>query len=289
MIIAHSRPIGIVWTVSGSGASIDSPTEQLDDGRPDSVTAFTWRDGTQNTSTQWKLRAEWEASNEAIVPGLVGLSNIDLPVGTKVVVAFRRASDTVGTYPYSPTGYVSFQRIVEGPSGERTVWLAFQPGASPVVGCEISIFNDVNGVASIIASAEFTIGEAFIGAMEEVCPALQPTEDAVDPTVTSFTWNNQPYPLPGVPYRTLQLNLRTANELTWINSYKSLMAKINRGQSCAYALTFRDRAGNFDPVRLHANMMIGIATKTASHRHIANGFWDSGQISVTEAPIPTNP
>jgi hypothetical protein len=287
MIIGHSRPSGVTWTVSGSGAAINSPTAQLDDGRPDSVTAFTWRNGTQNTSTQWKLRADWEGVSPAISPGLVGLSNVDLPEGTKVVVAFRRASDTPGTYPYSPTGYVSLQRIVEGPSGERTAWLAFPSGASPVVGCEISIFNDVNGVASIVASAEFTIGEVFIGAADEICPALQPTEDTVDPTVSTFTWNNQPYEIPGTPYRTLAFQLRTASELTWINTYKPLMAKINRGQSCAYALTFRDRDGNFDSIRLHANMLIGIATKTASRRHVARGYWDSGQINVTEAPIPT--
>src|SRR5690349_17335448 len=124
MRIGHSRPTDITWTVSGGGASIDTSTYELTDGRPDSLTSFTWRDGTQNTSTEWKLRGEW--SSGAIVPGLVGLMNIDLPVGTKVQVAFRRSTDSAGTYPYAADANVTSQRIVEGPAGERTAWFAFE-------------------------------------------------------------------------------------------------------------------------------------------------------------------
>jgi hypothetical protein len=228
--------------------------------------------------------AEW---TDAIVPGIVGISNIDLPTGTKIQVAFRRESDSPGTYPYAGVAYVTLQRIQEGPRGERTAWFLFQNTSTPVVGCKISIYNDVNGSADIVASQSFTIGEIFIGAADDVCVGLAASIDQVDPTVNAFSWNNQPYVSPGIPYRQLNFKLQTADESVWFDSYEPLLAKIDRGQFGAFVISWKDSAGNFDAIKLHRYALIGIANKQPNRTHVARGIYDSGQMQVIESPIPT--
>ena len=284
MIFGHSRPAGISWSVTGTGASIDTDdTADLTDGRPDTVVPFTWISGTQNLSSVMGIVGEWTG---AIVPGIVGISNIDLPAGTKIEVAFRRASDTPGTYPYSASGYVTSQRIQEGSRGERTAWFLFQ-GTTPVVGCRILIYNDVNGSPTIVASQAFNIGDIVIAETDDICVGLTASIDQVDPTVNQFSWNNQPYTSPGVPYRQLNFSLRTADESVWFDSYEPMLAKIDRGQICAYVLSYKDSAGNFSAKKLHRYALIGIATKQPTRAHVVRGTYSSGQFQVVESPIPT--
>lgn len=284
MIFGHSRPPDIDWRITGTGASIDTDEADLTDGRPDTVVEFTWRSGSQNTSTVTGLEADW---SDPIVPGLVGVSNIDLPAGTKVAVSFRRESDPPLNYPYSADGHVTFQRVVEGPRGERTAWFVFDNTSTPVVGMRISIYNDVNGVADIVASQIFHIGEIFIGAADDICVGLEASIDQIDPTVAQFSWNNQPYVSPGTPYRQLNFRLRTASETTWRETYLPMLAKIDRGQTGAFVLSWTDASGNFDADVLHQHALIGITTKQPTQTHRQKRFYDSGAMAVIEAPIPT--
>lgn len=286
MFVGHSRPSGGTWSVSGTGAAILSDASNLEDGRPDTLTAMRWLSGTQNTSSVFRLRYDWTSG--AIVPRLVGLSNLSLPAGTKVTASFRRAGDTAGTYPYTPTAYNATQRIVEGPAGERTAWIMLPDGATPVVGVEIQIWNDVNGVASIPASQQFTNGEAWVSGGTDVPIATTPTMTTIDPTVTNWSTNNQPYTVPGTPYRQFQFALATANIATWRNVYAPLLAKINRGARCFYCVSLYDRPGAaFSAEALHADGLIGVSTALPQRKHNQVGIWDSGTCSVTESPIPT--
>lgn len=285
MFVGHSRPSG-TWSISGTGAAIVSAPENLDDGRPDSVCALTWLTGTQNTSSVLRLRLDWTSG--AIVPRLVGLSNITLPVGTKVTASFRRSGDPPGDYSYTPTAYNGTQRVVEGPAGERTAWILLPDGATAVIGAEIQIWNDVNGSASIVAAAPFYIGEAWVSSGTDVPIAINPQIQPMDPTVNNWSTANQPYTVPGTPYRQFQFSLVTSDAQTWRNSYAPLLAKINRGQRCFYCPTIYDRPGaSFSADALHADGMIGLCTTLPSKRHNQVGIWDSGTCSVTEIPVPT--
>lgn len=283
MIFGHSRPLDIEWDITGAGASIDTDSSDLTDGRPDSVVEFTWRSGVQNTTIVTALQADWTTP---VRVGLVGISNIDLPAGTKIEVAFRRATDSAKNYPYTNGPFVTSQRIVEGPRGERTAWFVFA-GTTPIVGAQISIYNDVNGVADIVASQIFHIGEIFIGASDDICVGLEASIDEIDPTVAQFSWNNQPYVTPGTPYRQLNFRLRTASEMTWREKYLPMLAKIDRGQTGAFVLSWTDASGNFDADVLHQHALIGITTKQPTQTHRQRRFYDSGAITVVEAPIPT--
>lgn len=286
MFVGHSRPAGGTWSVSGTGAAIVAGIDGIDDGRPDTVTALKWITGTQNTSSVFRLRYDWTSG--AIVPRLIGLSNLSLPPGTKVTASFRRAGDTAGTYPYTPTAYNATQRVVEGPSGERTAWIMYPGGATPVIGCEWQIWNDVNGVASIPAGMQFYDGEAWVSAGTDVPIATTPQDQPIDPTMTNWSPTNQPYTNPGTPYRQFQFALATANAEVWRNAYKPLLAKINRGQRCFYCVSIYDRPGSpFSADALHADGLIGVCTTQPARKHNQNGIWDSGTCSVTESPIPT--
>lgn len=278
MIIGHSRPAGITWSVSGTGAAIVSPTDQLTDDRPDTLTAFTWLTGTQNTSSVLRLRGDWTSG--AIIPQLAGLSNISLPVGTKIQVAFRRASDPAGTYPYAPTMYNATQRIVGGPRGEKTAWLVPSDVATPVVGVEFQIYNDVNGVASIVAGQQFWIGEAVVCPVIDFCPAQKPSIEIIDPTTFKPT-------IPGIPFRRLNFAIRTDDQSKYIGDYARLIAKIDRGQSAVYVLRWKNPDDTFSADLLHAHAFIGKATKLPSAQHESGALFSSGVCTVDEDPIPT--
>jgi hypothetical protein len=293
MLIFHSRPSDIVWTVVGLGATQVGPSSNLIDGRPDTLSAFTWLTGLQNTASVLKLRGDWTSG--AIVPRLAGLSNLSLPVGTKMQVAFRRVGDGVGTYPYAGTQLNAAQRVFQGARGERTAWIVLAAAATPVIGVEIQIYNDVNGVASIVAAAPFTIGEAVMAAGDEIDIDEDWTLETIDPTTTNYSWNRQPYAVPGCPYRQLSMKLLADDDVKYLGDaaaptatdYEQLFAKCDRGKSAIYIPRYTDDTGAFSPQFLHRTAVMGIATKLPRATHKSGPIFDSAAITVVESPIPT--
>lgn len=288
MLIGFDRPDAI-WTVSGTGASITAAIDNIDDGRPDTLTRLQWISGTQNTSSVFKLRADW---TDGIVPRIAGLSNISLPVGTKVQVRFRRASDTAGTYPYEPTqALAAYQRVFEGPRGERTAWILYDDGATAVVGCEIQIYNDVNGAATIVASALFDVGEAVVAGGADVKLALGPSRTPIDPSTQSFSWESTPYTTPGLPYRQLSVKFAIDQESAFVGGgmdIETLLGRIDRGQRAVYVQSYTDAAGNYSAQLAHRYALIGIATRLPVISHEPNSvrLYSTGDLTIVESPIP---
>lgn len=103
----------------------------------------------------------------------------------------------------------------------------------------------------------------------------------------NFSWSNQPYPVPGTPYRGMQMELATASEAIWRTVYDPLLAKMDRGQFCAYILCYKDMAGPFDGDLLHYYAMQGLMTRPPSRPHYARDIFKSGQLTIVESPIPT--
>jgi hypothetical protein len=294
MIFGHSRPRDIVWTVYGTpGALMVSSPANLSDGRPDTLARLQWMTGTQTTASVLHLRGDWTSG--AIVPRIAGLSNLSLPVGTLIGVSFRRSTDAVGTYPYTPAMQATTQRVFQGPRGEQTAWLIVNPGATAIVGVDIAIFNDVDGTASIPASSQFTLGEAPITAGTEIDIDTTWDMTTIDPTTVAFSWSRQPYSVPGCPYR--QLTVKTPMDVQTayfgdiatptVVDYEELMAKLDRGQSCVYIPRYLDAAGAFSVQLLHRTAIIGVATMLPKATHKAGPYFDSTPITVVEAPIPT--
>lgn len=291
MKIGHSRPVGGIWSLSGTGAAFLTSTANLADGRPDTVDRLQWLSGAQSTSSVLRLRCEFD---DAIVPGMVGISNCSLPVGTLIRARYRRASDPVGTYPYNPAAQNEGQRLIQGVRGERTWWVVLNPGATPVKGVEYQFENNVGGSAVIPASSTFELGDVIIVATDEVVIDKDWSDEWVDPTVTDFSWSRQPYSKPGTPYRVLNFQLPLRHQKKYFGDatapslldYEELVAKLDRGQRCVYVPRWQNPDGTFAEGLLHRTARIGIATKLPKFNHRAGPNFDSTAFTVIESPIP---
>lgn len=285
MLIGHSRPAATL-SIAGTGATITAGSDQIADGRPDTLTAFTFNTGAQNTGVHMDIQLDWTG---AITPRAVGLSNLSLPVGTKIDVLFKRATDG-STYPYAPPMYASMQRIVAGPRGERTAWLLPKPGATPVVGVAIRVWNDVNGIASLAAGAPFTIGEAWVSDGTDYDIDTDWTDVATDPTVTNASASGQPFGVVGVPYRDLTFSLLADGETVVYGGAEDpdiLAARIDRGQTCLFVPRYMDVNAAFSADMLHRSARLARATSLPGRTHLSGPIFGSNKFTVREIPIPT--
>ncbi len=282
----------VVWTVSGTGAALVSAPENLDDGAPDTLTAFTFNTGAQTHGDHLPLARRLDVRSDRARIG--GFSNLLLPPGTKLQMAFRRPGDAAATYPYVPAMENNGQRIVLGDMGERRVWILVKTGAVPVIGVEYQIINDVNGVASLPPGLPFQGGEAVITAGTDMPIDKEWGDDPIDPTVVNYSPNRQPYPDPGTPYRQLDFKMPLARMKQVYGDpadasaldYKALFAKMNRGQTCVYVTRYLDEAGVFSAQLLHDTAMLGIATKLPKLNHKAGPLFVSDSGTIIESPIP---
>lgn len=284
MLIGHSRQPPTL-SIAGTGATIVAGADQVADGRPDTLTAFTFNTGVQNTGIHMDIQLDWTT---AIVPRAVGLSNISLPVGTKIDVLFKRATDG-STYPYAPTMYASTQRVVAGPRGERTAWLLPQPGATAVIGAAIRVWNDVNGSASLAAGAAFTVGEAWVSDGTDYDIDTDWTDVATDPTVTNASGSSQLFGVIGVPYRELTFSLLADGETVvygGANDPDVLAARIDRGQTCLFVPRYTDANYAFSADMLHRSARLARATSLPGRTHISGPVFGSNKFTVREVPVP---
>lgn len=286
MRIGFGRPAAVTWSVSGIGAAILSPTKQLDDDRPDTLTALRWISGTQNTSSVLRLRADWAVAQRV---GVVGFSNILLPAGTKVTASLRRSTDAPGTYPYVPAMLSAQQRVVEGVHGERTAWLLLETPVPNIVGVEFQIWNDVNGASPIVASSTFHVGEAWISDSTDICPDVRPSINRPMTTVAR-RFNGASYLLPDLPRREGSFALRKAKQDAYFGAtgsdLESLIARFDQGQVGLFMLQIRDEAGTYSPQLAHRYAMIGDASSLPSVSHLEARIWESSTMTIVERPIP---
>lgn len=150
MILSYTRPPQILWSLVGTGAEFLTDPVRLTNGRPNSSTRIQWLSGAQTTSSVLTLRCNVTADEQSIrMAGLIGTT---LPVGTKVVCKRLLSLSWTGSQQ---------QRVIERSDGVRVVWFYFDPLVYPYRGFEFEIYNDVDGVASILADSTFEIGEAW--------------------------------------------------------------------------------------------------------------------------------
>lgn len=281
MIVGHPVPSQITWSLSGTGAAFLS-TVQIGM-RPGAQTAIRWLSGTQTTSSVLKLRGEWTG---AVVPGMLHIAGTSLPAGTKITVAWRRSSDPDGTYPYAPSALNNPQRIVAGPRGGKSCTIILEPGATEVVGVEVTIWNDVDGSASIEADSTFTISAVIPCSTTDVRIAAGVETAMMDPTVTSNSMNRTSYSAASLPYRQMSCAFRTASLDDWMEQYEQLIACIDRGQYAVYVPRSTDTAGAFSARIAQAEAMIGVATKLPSRKHVALEWHSAAGLVVDEVPVP---
>lgn len=176
--------LSFVMGGSAPGSTFTTPTDgsALADGRTGEVQGCQWIGGVQNTSAYVEITVTISSALDATARlGVIGIMNSSLPAGTKVVVQ-------------SIT-----QRLVADSRGQRNAWFVPQTTGNSFT---VRIYNDVNGVASIVALSEFSIGEIYVGRAISLCTLLDspPNRALQDPTSTARTAGGQIRALMRKPY-----------------------------------------------------------------------------------------
>ncbi|MBN8714154.1 MAG: hypothetical protein J0H50_09270 [Xanthomonadales bacterium] len=225
MLISHSRPSDIAWSLIGTGAAWLTDADVLTNGRPAAAARLQWLSGTQTTASVLTLRGTWTT---ACAPRVVALLGLTLPVGTLITLAFRRPADADYTY----LADLPSQRVVQLPDGSRCAWFALDAGLDPVIGVEYRIHNDVNGSASIAAGSAIDIGEAWVGPTFEVCLRRSMQDHVIDPTAKRRSYGSQTFASQRLPYRSIQLELVPQRD-TAIGDVRALRGQVMQAERMA--------------------------------------------------------
>lgn len=209
-------------TISGSapGAAFLTDPANMVDGRTGTVTSCRWPGGTQTTASFVRLTISVASPYESIPAlGVSGLINvIGLPAGTLVRIG-----------PSLPVA-VS-QRLTPGFRDELSAWV-IPTSATTGTTTSIWIYNDVNGVASIPASASFAIGDVFVGRLVGLPTLLQgsPGGGMIDPTTRSISYGAQFNPRMRKVVRTQSATLGKFSGADAIGPYSSILDGGNPSQ-----------------------------------------------------------
>ena len=177
MWIAYTPPTDPMVSISDGTFVGDSDGSELFNGQPRDVSRAQWPSGTMTTSTTIAVQATFPSMPLPAVGAFLGLS---LPAGTKVVIKARADGN-------SATG----RTILRSDGTVGLVWyfakVAHWPTIEPaddinITGIKITIYNDVNGSASIAASSFSDLGEVFISPADYI-----PLQRAISSAVVSRT------------------------------------------------------------------------------------------------------
>jgi hypothetical protein len=187
MLINYNPDYVLTFTVDGSasGAAFTAPDDgsNLADGRTGSVQGFKWIGGTQSLASYVEITCTIASATDSPKSlGAVNVCNVSLPAGTKIVV-----------------GGVT-QRLVSDARGERNAHFVLHATTSSTF--TVRIYNDVNGAPSIVADAEFAVGEIFVGRCIKLCTlsAGNPSRTLQDPTAVTQSAEDELWPLFRKPY-----------------------------------------------------------------------------------------
>jgi hypothetical protein len=173
-----SQHTNAAFVTPSSGANLFS-------GRTGAGQLCVWDTGTQSTATTVTITLTPTTAYESPAAwGFLGVFNIvGLPAGTKVVV----------------NGVT--QRLVAGVRGELNAMFLPQIKSATLT---VTIFNDVNGAASIVSGTQFYIGQIYPGraiALPMLLDGTQPSMTLNDPTAYNRASGLQLYQLMRKPYR----------------------------------------------------------------------------------------
>ena len=180
MEILHSQPTGIAF----SGATYLTGTGALTDSKPAKATRIEF-DGVSTTDFV-SVTSVWQTPT--VIRGMHVIFQGGIPSGARAEAAGKRLADP--GYDYDLGGNSLTAETVERPDGTVMVTFLFD-GADPIVGIDLTIYNDANGAA--FATGYIDIGEIFIGQGYSCC--IRPTLSIglIDPTVEDYTLGNQPH------------------------------------------------------------------------------------------------
>lgn len=290
MQFGYSRPSPITPAIAGTGASFVTPASALFNGRPADATRVQWLSGAQTTASVVQIQATW---SKAIVPGIVGLFGLNLlglasSAGLKFVFMGQRVGDT--GFPYVLGGNTALVRSVTRSDGSTCAIGVCDAGLTPIIGLQMSIYNDQNGAANIAASQNIDLGDLWVSPSFDADIEADWKLSFVDKmnsnvsTRTSINW--QPWTVPYPPARTLSASKKNMQfSDAYVDGtnpcYQTMRTLAGNGQ-VSVQIPRWGKSGAVDAASVHATAVFGLSTFNELDR--ANGELFS--LSWTQQEIP---
>lgn len=272
MLLAHPLIAPASWTLTGGAWLTDSAA--LCDRSPAAAARFTWPDGDQTTATTATLTADF--GEQAV--GALALLATTLPAGAKVELRGKRAVDS--DYTYALGGGALTQRLAVFPDGTvGGVWI-FGDDIDALTGLQITLYNDVDGVAALVAAAAYDIGEIAAGTVVTIPHQTGWTDDGVDPSTSTRTLGSQSNRVARPGYRKITVTPvyasaaeARAGGLSDGSDWTTLAARLRHDP---YALAI------VEPAAAQATTIFGPVTRVPKRDSLAGPYYQPSQLTIEE-------
>lgn len=276
-LLFYRRPVSPEWTIAGTGAQFESDVA-LSDGNPGVLTSLRWlSDLTPAIIDYVAVRADWPTALQIRGAWMLGLAleGGAFPEGVKFEVRGKRTGDS--GYPYTLGGNALTEVSQELPDGSIGICWLFAESLDPLIGIEIRIFNDVDGVTWADSETYVRIGEADAGEGTAVCVAPGWSRERLDQTEAERTRGSQLHEVERVNYDAVDVTLApTSGDNAFRQGLDtgSDFQRVNVHLTKAFARAMvyvrtEDGNGTFSSTNLHATALFGRA-KPQRMSHVPN-------------------
>lgn len=199
MLIAYKLPADWTYTISTSWITPDN--EVLHDNSPAELVRFAWDDTDPQTTGNTVIIGATRAT--AFVARAGCLLGTSFPVGLKVEILGKRAADP--GYSYDLGGNSMTQKTVRFADGTVGLYWVFDEGLDPIVGYQVTFYNDVAGSPSILPEAAVDIGQIRVGPAVLIPHEVGWSDGPRDPSIIRRTLGGQVQRVGRTPWRTGKL------------------------------------------------------------------------------------
>lgn len=231
------------------------------------------------------IRASW--TSQTVLAGGWIIFDRQVPAGVRVEIRGKRLADA--GYTYALGGNALTQRTVQRDDGTIAIAWVFDEGLDPVVGYEVHVFDDANGL--IYVDGYIDIGEIFVGEGTEVNIRREFSHEIEDPTKTDYSIGNQPHVVERKRAEVIGIEICP---VIWDEAYRSgdslrrLRERLVGGRDCAIIVAFREPAtghvGSIDYDTVQATTWFGKCTNLGSLRSVNEGAYWSVDLTFRESP-----
>jgi hypothetical protein len=283
MLIGHSMPSvqSIGYTASQpDGGFLGLTGDGLYDGVPTRKARLQWMSTAGTTADSLSMRLFLASAAAMKVACVLGLT---LPAGTQLQMAVYNGHGLTTLVQAVSTRTVVFA------DGTVGAWFIFPTTLITTDAVVLSVYNDVNGVASIAADAVFEVGEIACMPAVDIELGSDWSEDLVDPTEVILTRDSQPASIPRRPYRRLETQLVVdgrlrvregglAGDMDWIR----LRSAIAQDRRVIAIPRWRDDAGDVDQGEVNATALYGTG-RFGKISHVGGDYYSAPVIFI-ESP-----
>ncbi len=284
LLLGYAMPtvlsVSYAATQSGGGF-LGATSDGLTDGIPARKARLQWMSVAGNTSDHIRVSILLNGANVAL--RAVCVLGLTLPVGVRVQI------DLISGHAGLNIVAQISSRAVRFADGTVGAWFVFPANVASANRCDLLIFNDVSGAASIAAGTVFDIGE--VAAM----PALQIEierewgDERIDPTESELSRDSQPLSVGRQSYRRYEMTLVAdsaaavrggglAGGMDWDKLRAALL-----GDARVMAIPrWQTPAGAVDAAALHATAVYGVG-RLGRVTHLGGDYYNA-PMTFQEAP-----